>query len=226
MRRDPTVAADRSGDGEGNTPLCKGGPVFVLGRPSDDRLARTLAAVRGTPLTYPDVGLTAELGAAGGAGAAAPDGYRTVQAARTIGAGDADFAAACDGIRTWQLHRRQGFTVAPSAPPVVTGTEVVTAVPLAGPVHVLAACRIVWTVDDPGRVGFAYGTLAVHPACGEEAFVVERTPEGEVRARVVAFSLPHHLLVRLGGPVARRQQARATEGYLDALEQHVRAART
>jgi uncharacterized protein (UPF0548 family) len=199
--------------------------VFVLGRPSDDRLARTLADVRGTPLTYPDVGLTVELSAASAA-SAVPAGYRMVQAVRTIGAGDADFAAACDGIRTWQLHRRQGFTVAPSAPPVATGTEVVTAVPVAWPVHVLAACRIVWTVDDPGRFGFAYGTLAVHPARGEEAFVVERTPEGGVRAQVVAFARPHHPLVRLGGPVARRQQARATEGYLDAIEQHVRAART
>jgi uncharacterized protein (UPF0548 family) len=198
--------------------------VFALGRPSPDRLARTLADVRGTPLTYPDVGLTADLGA-DAAGATVPDGYRTVQAVRTIGSGDADFAAARDGIRTWQLHRRQGFTVAPSMPPLASGTEVVTAVPLAGPVHVLAACRIVWTVDEPGRFGFAYGTLSVHPACGEEAFVVERTAEGEVRARVVAFSRPHHLLVRLGGPVVRRQQARATEGYLDAIEQHVRAAR-
>jgi uncharacterized protein (UPF0548 family) len=200
--------------------------VFVLGRPSDDRLARTLADVRGTPLTYPDVGLTADLEGAGGAGASVPDGYRTVRAVRTIGAGDADFVAACDGIRTWQLHRRQGFTVAPSMPPLAAGTEVVTAVPLAGPVHVLAACRIVWTVDDPGRFGFAYGTLSVHPASGEEAFVVERTAEGEVRARVVAFSRAHHPVVRLGGPMARRQQARATEGYLDAIEQHVRAART
>lgn len=200
--------------------------MFVLGRPSDDRLARTLADVRGTPLTYAEVGLTAELGATGAAGAPVPDGFRAVQAVRTVGAGDADFAAACDAIRTWQLHRRQGFTVAPSAPPIATGTEVVTAVPLAGPVHVLAACRIVWTVDEPGRFGFAYGTLAVHPASGEEAFVVERTPEGDVRARVVAFSRPRHPLVRLGAPVARRQQARATEGYLDAIEQHVRAART
>lgn len=203
--------------------------MFVLGRPSDDRLDRTLADVRGTPLTYPDVGLTAELvavGATGVAGATVPAGYRMVQAVRTIGAGDGDLAAACDGIRTWQLHRRQGFTVAPSMPPLAEGTEVVTAVPLAGPVHVLAACRIVWTVDDPGRFGFAYGTLSVHPASGEEAFVVERTADGEVRARVVAFSRPHHPLVRLGGPVARRQQARATEGYLDAIEQHVRAART
>ena len=199
--------------------------MFVLGRPSDDRLARTLADVRGTPLTYPDVGLTAELGTTGSAGAAVPDGFRVVQAVRTIGAGDADFAAACDAIRTWQLHLRQGFTVAPSRPPVATGTEVVTAVPLAGPLHVLAACRIVWTVDDPGRFGFAYGTLAVHPASGEEAFVAEQTSDGDVRARVVAFSRPHHPLVRLGGPVARRQQARATEGYLDAIEQHVRAAR-
>jgi uncharacterized protein (UPF0548 family) len=162
----------------------------------------------------------------GGVAVDEPAGYHAVRASRAIGAGDAAFDAARAGIRTWQLHRGQGFRVAPAEPPIAPGTEVVTDVPLAGPVHVLAACRIVWTVDEPDRFGFAYGTLAVHPASGEEAFVVERAPSGEVRARVVAFSRPRHPLARLGGPVTRRQQARATEGYLDALQQHVQAAAT
>lgn len=197
--------------------MCDRGGVFVFGRPSDGKLAEVLDHVGGTPLTYDEVGATL----APGPGAESLPGYHHARAARSLGQGDAVFAAACAGIRGWQLHRGQGFRVAPADPPIAVGTEVVTAIPLAGPVHVLAACRIVGVVDQADRYGFAYGTLQVHPASGEEAFVVERTADGEVRAVITAFSRPRHPLVRLGGPVARRQQARATRGYLDALRAHV-----
>jgi uncharacterized protein (UPF0548 family) len=197
--------------------VCDRGGVFVFGRPSDGKLTEVLDHVGGTPLTYDEVGATL----APGPGAESLPGYHHARAARSLGQGDAVFAAACAGIRGWQLHRGQGFRVAPADPPIAVGTEVVTAIPLAGPVHVLAACRIVGVVDQADRYGFAYGTLQVHPASGEEAFVVERTADGEVRAVITAFSRPRHPLVRLGGPVARRQQARATRGYLDALRAHV-----
>jgi uncharacterized protein (UPF0548 family) len=147
-----------------------------------------------------------------------------VRAARDLGTGDAAWRAACDGVRGWRLHRGSGLRVAPADPPIAVGTEVVTDVALAGPVHVLAACRIVEVVDENERFGFAYGTLAVHPEQGEEAFVVERTPDDVVRLTVTAFSRGNGLLMRLGGPVARWQQGVATEGYLDALQQHVDAA--
>jgi uncharacterized protein (UPF0548 family) len=202
--------------------VCDRGGVFVFGRPSDGKLAQVLDHVGGTPLTYDEVGATL----APGPGAESLPGYHHARAARSLGQGDAVFAAACAGIRGWQLHRGQGFRVAPADPPIAVGTEVVTAIPLAGPVHVLAACRIVGVVDQADRYGFAYGTLQVHPASGEEAFVVERTADGEVRAVITAFSRPRHPLVRLGGPVARRQQARATRGYLDALRAHVDEALT
>lgn len=228
--------------------LWQGGAVFVIGAPTDDELARVLGRVHDSPLTYAEVGATLAAPAAPGpadapdtsaasddtavdarppapaAETVPPPGYRRAHARRVVGHGDADFAAACAAIRSWSLHRGQGFRVAPDDPPIAVGTEVVTAVPLAGPVHVLAACRIVAVVDEPGRFGFAYGTLAVHPASGEEAFEVAQTPDGEVIGEITAFSRPRHPLVRLGGPVARRQQARATEGYLDALARHVRDA--
>ncbi len=187
--------------------------MLLLGRPSDDRLARVLRGLAGTPLTYPDAGATRDR--------ELPAGYHHVRATRALGSGDDAFVAGCDGIRNWQMHRGQGFRVVPAAPPIATGTDVVVAVPLAGPLHVLAACRIVWVVDEADRFGFAYGTLATHPASGEEAFVVERAGTGEVRAVVTAFSRPRHPLVRLAGPLARRQQAAATEGYLGALARHV-----
>jgi uncharacterized protein (UPF0548 family) len=40
---------------------------------------------------------------------------------------------------------------------------------------------VVAVVDQPTRYGFAYGTLEGHPVSGEEAFVVHRHSNGEVR---------------------------------------------
>jgi uncharacterized protein (UPF0548 family) len=197
--------------------------MFLLRRPSEARLAQILARMRDTPFTYDEVGATA-------AADHLPVGYHHVRAATVLGHGEAAFDAAVDGVRTWELHRRQGFRVVPDGgehPPIEVGTVAVVDVPLAGPVHVIAACRIAWVVDEPGRFGFGYGTLPVHPESGEEAFVVEREDDdagdaGAVRLSITAFSRARHPLVRLGGPVARWQQARATQGYLDALAAHVR----
>jgi uncharacterized protein (UPF0548 family) len=188
--------------------------MFLLRRPSADRLSQMLAEVKDEPFTYDEVGATD--------GAELPAGYHHVREQRTLGEGDAVFAAAAGGLRTWQLHRRQGFVVVPDEPPIEAGTAVLSAAPLPVPsVHVLFACRIVWMVDEPDRFGFAYGTLPLHPARGEESFVVDRDATGSTTLTITAFSSPRHPLVRLGAPIARRQQAQATQGYLDALQAHV-----
>ena len=191
--------------------------MFLVRRPSDAELSQIAASMIDAPFTYDEVASTArpdEL----------PEGYHQVRAARVLGTGDAAFAAAVDGVRRWQLHRRQGYRVAPDYPAVEVGTVVAVDVPLVA-LHVIATCRIAWVVDEPDRFGFGYGTLPIHPESGEEAFVVERDPHdaaGTVRLVIATFSRPRHPLVRLAGPVARRQQARATQGYLEALATHVR----
>jgi uncharacterized protein (UPF0548 family) len=188
--------------------------MFLLRRPSADRLVQILAGVEDQPFTYDEVGATH--------GPDLPAGYHHVREQRDLGEGEAVFAAAADGLRTWQLHRRQGFVVVPADPAIAPGTVVVSAAPLPVPgVHVLFACRIVSAVDEPDRFGFAYGTLPVHPARGEESFVVVRDAGGRTTLTITAFSAPRHPLMRLGGPIARRQQAAATQGYLDALEAHI-----
>jgi uncharacterized protein (UPF0548 family) len=86
----------------------------------------------------------------------------------------------------------------------------------------VAACRIVRVVDEPGRYGFAYGTLPEHPEEGEERFVVTRDEhDGMVVFEVVAFSRPHDLLTKLGGPVPRAIQTRATARYLEGMRAFV-----
>lgn len=72
-------------------------------------------------------------------------------------------------------------------------------------------------IRDWAPLGFAYGTLPGHPETGEEAFVVERNGEGDVRFTITAFSRPRALLARLGGPVTKAVKARATRRYLRGL---------
>src|ERR671918_306766 len=144
----------------------------MVRRPSDGRMSQILAEVGDASLTYADVTATAHPDDL-------PAGYHHVRAGTVLGRGERAFTAAVAGMRGWQLHRRQGFRVVPSDPPITVGTV-----------------------------------------------VARRTPGhgGDVTLAITAFSRPRHPLVRLGGPIARWQQARATQGYLDALAAHVREA--
>ena len=164
---------------------------------------------RGKALTYDAVGGTLR--------DATPSGYRSEQVERILGHGPERFAEAKAALKDWRPHRGAGLLLAADGP-IAEGTTVALAAPL--PVgFAVAACRIVAVVDEPHRWGFAYGTLPVHPESGEELFVVERRPdEGDVVVfRIAVFWRPHELLTRLGAPVARILQRRATLAYLDAM---------
>ena len=78
-------------------------------------------------------------------------------------------------------------------------------------------CRVVYTIADERRRGFAYGTLPGHPARGEESFVVSLDDDNLVRLRVRRFSRPANPLFWLGQPVARVIQRGMTSRYLAAL---------
>jgi uncharacterized protein (UPF0548 family) len=188
--------------------------MFLLRRPSPERLGEVLAGLEGASATYDEVGATKP--AEGAEADALPAGYHHVRVSGPVGEGPGAFEAAVAGVRGWRMHRGQGFDVLPADPPIAPGTTVLSVVRLPG-AYVLAGCRIAWVVDEPDRFGFGYGTLPVHPARGEEAFVVARGPDGRVLLHVTAFSAPRHPLMRLGAPVARRQQERAAHGYVDAL---------
>ena len=124
------------------------------------------------------------------------------------------------GIRVWCAPRASGIEIVPADAPIEVDTTVAILSRL-GPLHVLAACRIVAVVDEPGRFGFAYGTLPAHPVEGEEAFVVSHDGGGDVTFRIVAFSRPHDLFTKLGSPIAGRVQARTMRKYLEGMRAYV-----
>ena len=186
--------------------------MLRFGRPDVTALEVARASVAGRALTYGAVGssLTGE----------AVPGFHTHVEGREIGRGSADLAAARAGLRAWQAHAGVGATVHPHAAPIEEGQVVVVSLP-AGPVTVLAPCRIVAVVDEVDRFGFAYGTLPGHPVSGEEAFVVSLDPGGAVRFEVRVVARPASFAMRLGEPVARAVEHRAMRRYLKGLARHV-----
>jgi uncharacterized protein (UPF0548 family) len=186
--------------------------VFTLRKPDAEHLSHFLARQRTAPLTYTEVGATfADV---------LPAGYHHTRAATDLGTGASVWDRARAGIREWAAHAGAGISIAPPAAPITEGTTVAV-ITSVGPVQVLAACRIVRVVDEPDRFGFAYGTLPAHPEEGEERFLVTRDGQGAVRFEVVAFSRAHDLLTRLGGPIPRWMQARATDHYLQGMRDRV-----
>ncbi|MBL7502577.1 DUF1990 domain-containing protein [Frankia sp. CNm7] len=172
------------------------------------RLERELGRYQSTEPTYPDLGATrAEL----------PAGYRHLRWAAPLGHGRAVFEAAAAAVLEWRMHRDAGLEVAATSTRAEVGGTVVLWLGR-GPLGLLAACRVVWVLDETDRSGFAYGTLPGHPERGEEAFVVERAADDAVRFTVTAFSRPGGLWPTLAGSLIWRVQHLITTRYLRAVQ--------
>ena len=91
------------------------------------------------------------------------------------------------------MHRATGVGIDHRADAAAPGVDVTVSLGL-----LKAPCRVVWTLEEPRRAGWAYGTLPGHPECGEESFVVDRTGDGTVWLTITAFSRPAQV-VRAGG---------------------------
>jgi uncharacterized protein (UPF0548 family) len=168
---------------------------------------RRLAALATAELTYREHGATR---------GALPAGYDHVHRDVSVGRGRAAFDRAVDGLFGWQMHRGAGMAVTASEPTAAPGVVVALRVGW-GPVRLLVPCRVVYRVEEPARRGFAYGTLPGHPERGEEAFLIELRPDGDVRLVIRAFSRPASVIARVGGPLTRKVQALYTDRYIRAL---------
>jgi uncharacterized protein (UPF0548 family) len=153
------------------------------------------------PLTYAEVGATLQ--------GPLPAGYRHLSRS-AVGVG-IDLERAAERLMGWEVHRSAGLRVGPSTPRAAVGLDVEMRL-----LGLRVPCQVVAVVDEPGRVGFAYGTLPGHPECGEELFLLEDVHRG-VRATVTAFSRPATPLARAAGPLGRLLQDRMTDRYLWAM---------
>lgn len=171
------------------------------------RLGAVLGEMQIAPLSYPEHGATATAGQL-------PAGYRHLRCRSRVGGGPGALERATDALRRWRMHSGAGLVVAVAGPAEVGRTVVLG---LGRPMSLVFACRVVWTIDEEHRRGFAYGTLPGHPECGEESFVVERDDAGEIWLEVTAFSRPGGAVVRLAGPASNAAQSLFVRRYAKAL---------
>ncbi|MGG5259613.1 DUF1990 family protein [Phycicoccus avicenniae] len=170
------------------------------------------AALSALPLTYDGPGRLA--------GTSRP-GFHTFS--RSLVLDGVSMEAAAEALLGWRAHTGAGLAVRASAPRVDEGVVAELGLGLtAGRVAPVAPVRVVDVVDEPGRRGFAYGTLPGHPEDGEESFVLEALPDGRVRFTVAATSRPASWPARVGGPVARAAQHWMAGRYLRACRDAAR----
>ncbi|WP_250304945.1 DUF1990 domain-containing protein [Streptomyces sp. NBC_01387] len=139
-----------------------------------------------------------------------PEGFQPLRVSTRLGTGEDLVRRAGEAVLSWRMHRAVGVSMETQAPVAIEGARVVVGLGV-GSWRLRAPCRVVWTAQEPRRVGFAYGTLPGHPECGEEAFVVERRDDGVVWLTVSAFSRPDAWWARAAGslvPVFQRAYAR------------------
>lgn len=171
-------------------------------------------------LNYPGTGATA------GPPERWPEGFRRLRVSSEVGRGGADFAVAAEAVMSWRLHRAAGVRFGTQAPRAAAGVDVAVGLGVGG-LMLNAPCRVVWTVEEPSRTGWGYGTLPGHPVRGEEAFVVVREEDGRVRLDVLAFSRPAVWFTVAPGPllpVFQRWYARRCGRVLRRLVREARGA--
>jgi uncharacterized protein (UPF0548 family) len=180
--------------------------VIAVSKPAPQQLDEALAEVSRFEVTYDEVGSTLDQG--------------MPCYSRTVDLGHDTFDAAVAGLRAWACHDGIGANVYPTDAPLVSGTTLLVVLRV-GPVRLLVPDRVVGVVDEPNRFGFAYGTLPGHPERGEEAFLVERHPDGRATATIRVAAEGDWLIARLAAPIVRRLQHAALNHYLVALQRYV-----
>lgn len=170
---------------------------------------RTRNRLAEAALTYSEVGATVrEL----------PTGYHHLRRRVLVGHGQEAFADAAADVAAWQVQLRAGLTVTASTPNAIPGAVAALGLGV-GRLRLGVPCRVVYTVAESRRRGFAYGTLPGHPESGEEAFIVEYHGDDSVSFTITAFSKPSTVIARIAGPAGRLIQNWTTTRYLRSLLQ-------
>lgn len=141
-----------------------------------------------------------------------PQGFRAWRRTVKLGFGDNRFELACRQLLNFEVQTRGGFrSVERDGDDLLLCGRLLGIIPVAFPV------RLVYEVDEPQRVGFAYGTRSGHPLSGEESFIIDYLPDGDVTLTITHFSRPSTPMWRVLGPMVRLAQRRYNRRYLDAL---------
>ncbi len=183
--------------------------MFTITEPSEQDAVEFINSQRNLPFTYPEVGAT---------NTTPPPGYKVDHNRIQIGIGETAYATGVDALKHWCQFELGWVTIVPHGVNVEVGATVAVKARAFGSWS-LNATRVVYTVEENRRFGFAYGTLPDHVECGEERFSIEWLPDDSVWYDIYAFSRPQHPLVKLSAPLARMLQKRFARESLNHIRQ-------
>ena len=173
--------------------------MFLFSHPDYAQIDAFLRERESDSFSYEEVGATRDV---------PPASYNIDRNRLLIGHGGDDFEHAKNAVREWRMFEVPGLDLFYPDTPIEAGRNVALLAHHLG-FYSLSSCRIVYTIAEADRFGFAYGTLTEHVESGEERFTVEFHEEtGEVWYDILAFSRPGNLLVSLGYPYSRYRQKR------------------
>jgi uncharacterized protein (UPF0548 family) len=184
--------------------------LFRITEPSEDDAVEFVSTQRSLPFTYDEVGATNTTPPA--------SGYNVDHNRVQLGTGEAIYTAGIEALKNWRQFDLGWVTVVPRGVPIEVGATVAVKARAFGSWS-LNAARIVYTIEEDRRFGFAYGTLPDHVECGEERFLIERCLDDSVWYDILAFSRPRHPLVRLSTPLARMLQKRFARDSLSKIRE-------
>jgi uncharacterized protein (UPF0548 family) len=190
--------------------------MFMIREPNERDVAAFIANQRDLPFTYSQVGAT---------NATPPADYKIDHNRIHLGSGEATYVRALEAVRNWRHFDLGWVTIVPRGVPIEVGATVAVKARAFG-TWWLSASRVVYTIDERRRFGFAYGTLPDHVERGEERFIVEWLDDDSVWYDILAFSRPRHPLVKLSFPLARMLQKRFTRDSLFRVQALARGFET
>jgi uncharacterized protein (UPF0548 family) len=119
--------------------------MFKINEPSEQDVANFISSQRNLPFTYSEVGATN----------ANPPAHYTVDHNRIqLGRGEAVYSVAVDALKNWRQFDLGWVTIVPRGVVLEVGATVAVKARAFG-VWSLNACRVVYTIDESRRFGFA-----------------------------------------------------------------------
>ena len=172
-----------------------------------------------------------------------PAGFTPEQAHHRIGSGARRFDLASRALMTWGVLRGSGVRVEEVAAetaatesvvvqrggrdtgalyledgtPWVTPGMTATLVLPGRRDDVRAPVKVVWVVDEPGRIGFAYGSRPGHPAQLEQLLLLEHAADDTVWLTARSVARPSGDVPRLVAATYRRRQREVQRRFMTAL---------
>lgn len=183
--------------------------MFRITEPSDEDVDKFIASQQNLPFTYPEVAATKTT---------PPSSYNVDHNRVQVGNGEAVFKTGVEALTNWRHFDLGWVTIVPRGVPIEVGATVAVKARAFG-TWSLNATRVVYTIGEARRFGFAYGTLPDHVECGEERFSIEWLPDDSVWYDILAFSRPQHPLVKLSTPLARRLQKQFARDSLSRIRE-------